>query len=135
MTERRKSKCEGDNSCCQGLDRLFNQLTEAWFNENFKDWKWFPKRFFLALLGSFSLMIFLSPILVERIFKSLPTIFFDPGLKTITTSLITVLVISVSPFFAFLVSWRNDKSGPMRMYLAGLTLPAFVFFVIDQAVT
>ena len=80
-------------------------------------------------------MIFLSPIVAERIFDRLPTGCIDPRLETTQTNLVLVFVILVSPFFAFLVSWRNNKSGPVRMYLAGLTLPAFVFFVVDQAVT
>lgn len=80
-------------------------------------------------------MIFLSPLLAKRIYDSLPTIFFDPGLGTVERGLQLVFVFLVSPFFAFLVSWRNNKSGPVRMYLAGLTLPAFVFYVIFQAAT
>ncbi len=67
-------------------------------------------------------------------FGDLPTILSDPDLTTIRTISVILFVISVSPFFAFLVSWRNYKSGPVRMYLAGLTLPAFVYFVIDRAV-
>ncbi len=129
---------EGGNACkCsfrdkRALDGLIENLTDAWFNDQFKDWKK-KYRIFFAFLGAFSLFSFLTPNIVERIFEDLPTISSDPAFSNY--SLFGILFGSImSVFFAMLVSWRNEKSGPVRMYLAGLTLPAFAWYIIEKAV-
>lgn len=114
-------------SCCErgGLDRFIDQLTGVWFNDRFNDWK--PLyRFIFALLGSLSLFVFLLPEIEERIYAQLPQIFADTELKSIKSIFGLVFFLVLPLFFAGIVSWRNEKSGPVRMYLAGLTLPALV---------
>ena len=124
------------NSSCRdsgGWDRLIDQVTGVWFNDNFNDWK--PRRrFFFALLGSLTLFVFLIPAIQTRIYEQLPSFFIDPELNTIISTFSFIFVVGLSLFYAGIVSWRNEKSGPVRMYLAGLTLPALVWFIVERTV-
>ena len=45
---------------------------------------------------------------------------------------ILLLTFGLSIWFAWLISWKNNQFGPIRLYLSALLLSAFVFEVISR---
>ena len=50
------------------------------------------------------------------------------NLSAVITPTVYTLILSIG--YGFLLSWKRKKTGPVRLYLSGLLLPAFVLTVI-----
>ena len=44
---------------------------------------------------------------------------------------VVLAMLAVSVWFAWLVSWRDDKYNPIRLFASGLILPAFVWTLVE----
>jgi hypothetical protein len=99
------------------IDTLVERLTDAWFNDNFRDW--LPKhRFACAFAGSAT---FVATFVVNIALTLPATIIADDAIR-LSVFLAIVFFFIASGWFALLVSWRNTRSGPTRLYLSGLLL-------------
>ncbi len=110
---------------------LIEWLDRAWLDDNFSDWpQW--KRLACALAGIGNIpagILFFW--LADKGAKDVAAHSGDPEVqKTIATVAPSIPFLSIG--FAFLVSWRNMRAGPARLYLAGFLLPAFVWFKMDR---
>ena len=106
----------------KAVDKLLGLTIETYFqlrNEPLSH----PKRFLYALLGSLSL--FFSADLVREIQFESPILAFVP--LYMKSFLFPILAAS---FFGFLIAQAKTKHGPVRLYLSGVLLPAFVVSIV-----
>ena len=100
------------------------------------------KRFFYAFIGAFTFFFFLvilrlqeipSPAenLVERR-DPISQLISDPAFVFVVSF---GLIIIISLWVAWLVSWREQPYSPLRLYLSGLTFPALVSFALIKFFT
>lgn len=112
------------DSVARGIDSLI----ESWFNQTAPGWSR-KKRFFYALTGSSTFAIgILSAVTIQR------SIFFESDLRVdwVVMLITGIVLLPGSLWFAWLVSWKDMKYGPIRLYLAGLSLPTTVWFALSK---
>lgn len=102
------------------VDRLVTSAFETYFQLLEKPLPGYM-RFLYAELGSLSL--FLAAILVLDMEP-------DTGILALVKIDITFTLVIFSVLFGLLVSLARTKHGPVRLYISGVLLPAFVISVI-----
>ena len=122
-----------------------NRETGAWIRELRQQWMspigkipdeehcWGPwKRFACAFVGA---LTFIAALILHRV--AVLGIENPDVLKLYLNWLGIVLFIGIpySIWFSWLVSWRNFGHGPVRLFLSGMLLPAFVYAVLGFVLT
>lgn len=110
------------------IARIIDNVADSWFACPATKWG-FWKRFGCALAGSATFFAgsFVFPHLDES-----NVIFWDPDFSL--TGVLSLVVRGViAGWFAWLVSWKDVRHGPARLYLSGLLLPGFVSFILSGA--
>ncbi len=108
-----------------GFGRFVDKVTDAWFNENHELGE--ISRLMYAWTGSMTFMIGLFIFEFEDgILKALG---FDESLLSYS---LLIFFLGIALYFAGLVSYRNTKSGPIRLYLSGFLLPSFVWTIMKS---
>ena len=126
MSSPKHQKRPEGQSTPTGLDRFIDNVTETWFNDNFRDWPW-SRRFAFAFAGSatFALAFFAFDFPETSSDRQADPQLLDPEL------FYALVLVPVAIWFACLVCHRNKKSGPTRLYLSGFLLPTFVWATIN----
>ncbi len=134
MPQEKAENCSCKPCDTRGLDRLLHKLTDAWFNDNFKDWGQ-SRRFACALAGSATFFFGFVPVALGGVVEEqlLLTLALDVDLLFASSIALTFLAV-FALWIAFLVSWRNTQSGPTRLFLSGVLLPAFVVYALSKIV-
>lgn len=123
-------QAEGSNCNCENttlnieLGKITKELREHWFDKSTDKWKRSHQLFF-TFLGSLSFTIgfpFFSFVTGNLEFQF--DIFAALGLYPI------FLLLGLSIFWGWILAWAPRNTGPVRLYLSGLTLPAFILFLI-----
>ena len=138
MSSREDQNDSGNPVRSAGFARFMDKITDSWFNDDFRNWPeqrnscrcWPPLvRFAFAFAGSSTsgLAFFIYNIGMTSIDRQQDQDLWDPF------QLLLSVVVPMSVWFAFLVSYRNRRSGPTRLYLSGFLLPAFVWTVVNYA--
>ena len=86
-------------------------------------------RFLNAFLGAISIFgtsLYFHFEFVSEFIKDV----LDPSASKIFFFMLLLFASIISVFFALLVSFAKTKHGPIRIYLSGLLLSAFVVFVV-----
>ena len=103
----------------------FRLLREHWFRDSEKTWNR-KQQFVFTFLGSLSFFVMLP-------FFTLNT--GIPGFQSIILLEVSILftmyfiVFLASAFYGVMLAWVPRKTGPTRLYLSGMALPALVLFV------
>ena len=127
-----------------------NREIAAWIRDYREQWmspskassvkapQWgFWKRFACAFVGA---LTFIITLFLVR-FRGLGIEYPDIATPDIFGFYVNVLVIFLflgipySIWFSWLVSWRDFGHGPVRLFLSGMFLPAFVYTVVGVVVT
>ena len=126
MSSPKRQKHPDGQSTPTDLDRFIDNVTETWFNDNFRDWSQ-RRRFAFAFAGSgtFALAYFAFDVPETSINRLADPQLLRPEL------FYSLVLVPKALWFAFLVSHRNKKSGPTRLYLSGFLLPTFVWATIN----
>lgn len=115
------------NPLWKALARVIRRIDKHWFGVAAHGWS--PaQRCLCASAGSstFFLALFFSQLPSETI-KYLTDVSY-----IYTNVLIYIFLIMFSVWFAWLVSWKDMKYGPTRLYLSGFLLPYFVWFLVAR---
>ncbi len=110
--------------------RLIDRITDSWFGPSAEGWR-FRRRFGFSLAGSAT---FAGAAMVTGLAQRISFLVLDPGAGWVSLLSGAVLLVSAL-WFAYLVSWKDLKHGPARLYLSGLLLPSFVAFVLNRVFT
>ena len=78
------------------------------------------------LIATFGSIIFMG-----IYFLLAPQKVFDAPSEALTIVVFTCLAISA--ILGFLLAWKRNRTGPVRLFISGITLPAFVLFVAHVA--
>ena len=54
-----------------------------------------------------------------------PSVLEEPNL---TVALFFIICFGFSGSLGFLLAWKRKRTGPVRLFVSGIALPAFVFF-------
>ncbi len=108
-----------------GFNNFIDKITEIWFNDDFRKRSGIF-RFAYSFVGSVTFAIAFS---VYEYPKTSLDRSLDPEL--LDTQHFYLLLLFVALWFAFLVSYGNTKSGPIRLYLSGFLLPTFIWTIIN----
>ncbi len=93
-----------------------------------------PKRFMIAFLGAFTFWFFglLIYILNDLVDSDKQKLMAQLDIISNSFLLIVIFSFALSAWFAWLISWRDNQFGPVRIYLSALLLSAFVFEIISR---
>ena len=87
---------------------------------------WLPlKQFGFTFLGAFTFVVSLS---LNQLFTT--TIVTFQEIVSTFYLFHLVLVVFLSAFFGLMLAWVPRKTGPVRLYLSGLLLPALILFLV-----
>ena len=92
----------------------------------------FWKRFACAFVGA---VTFFAALVLSRVVGlgiDHPDVF---GLYTNVWGILLFMGIPYSIWFSWLVSWKDFGHGPVRLFLSGMFLPAFVYTAIGFVLT
>lgn len=64
--------------------------------------------------------------IVIHLLLTSPSVLGEPDL---TVGAFLVICFGFSGGLGFLLAWKRKRTGPVRLYVSGIALPAFVFFV------
>ena len=129
-------RCRRSCDCCVGcrgsgagneLGKWFRKLRRHWFAKRKKRLPLWGQ-FLIALLGVMTYLV--SLVLITFRGTSLALYIGTPNLVTT----FAIMVCTIAFFFAWMVVDRRSRAGPVRLYLAGLTLPALVIVVIRYSI-
>ncbi len=109
------------------LGKLFREFRQLWFQKSGDDWGR-CRQFSFTFLGSLTYFISFSSFAISTGVLSLkiPAATLAPTVVLYSLALLIV----ISSFYAWILAWTPKKSGPVRLYLAGIALPAFVTSLI-----
>ena len=119
------------SSNCSYSNRSFSEeraewvksIREHWFHESEEVWSRY-RQFVFTFLGAltFFVIVFISSLVGGSLQSQIPlfatTLIYSGG-----------LIISLPMFFGALLAWREKKTNPIRLYLSGVALPAFVMSI------
>ncbi len=119
----------GKQGCGFGceLGKLLRTLRKHWFSKMDRRWSG-PNRFVFTFLGAMTYMIAFAVFSVSR----LPYLAFGAD-NLVVIGVYSVFLVVTGIFFGSIVAFRSTRAGPVRLYLAGLALPALVAFVIGYS--
>ena len=102
-------------------------IREHWFKESDEVWT-SRKQFIFTFLGAFTYFtVVFTTSLISGVAVFQIQIFF----ATIYVIYVwVVLAVIVSVFFGSILAWLPRKTGPVRLYLSGVALPALVMSII-----
>ncbi len=110
------------------LGRILRNFRKLRFEKSSNDWSR-KRQFWFAFPGALSYFIgfftfaFSTGVLEFRLES---TTGIAPNI--VISSFVVLIVLSA--FFAWILSWTPKKTGPVRLYLSGIALPAFVATLI-----
>ena len=127
-----QEKCSCKPSESTGVNRLIDELVNAWFNESSGKSLSERQRFGFAFVGSGMFFLVFVPVNFAGSLtnNAALSILSDKGLgisQIIAYAFLAVFAI----FIAFIVSWRNTRSGATRLFLSGVLLPTFVLSILS----
>ena len=121
MTNQEQSNGEG----ARGHRNLWQALADHWFEDlpEGKELKFIP-RWFVATIGTVT-------------FLSLYFNFSSESALDPIKSVVGGMELGIYAFFAvglgFLLAWKRERTGPVRLFISGITLPAFVLLAAKLA--
>lgn len=108
---------------------FFRRLTAHWFGPTAPHWGR-VMQWLITLTGSLTFFIFMAVLL----YTTEPTWFkaylADPVMFA-PAPVLSMIIIFLSFFFAWLASWGRRSPGPVRLYLGGFLLPYFVWTLLS----
>ena len=108
--------------------KLLREFRLLWFEKSGDEWSK-GRQFFFAFLGSFTYFIgFLGFSFATGTLSSNLDLFMTIAPDVGLTSL--VFLILVPAFYAWILAWAPRKTGPVRLYLSGIALPALITTLI-----
>ena len=121
-----------ESSSCNYKNRSFSEemakwgklLRKHWFPKSDKKWT-IPKQFFFTYLGA---LTFFSVVFTTSLTSGVLTFQTDIFLTTIYFW--TTIIFILSGFFGFILAWGPKKTGPVRLYISGVSLPALVMYIV-----
>ncbi|MCY4226210.1 MAG: hypothetical protein OXF20_00680 [Gammaproteobacteria bacterium] len=105
----------------KSIDKFIDAVYETYFQRLDKPLRW-RLRVTYASLGALTLFVSGAFIVVD-----IDALLEIEGLITYVMPL---FVLVISAFFGFLIAMAETRHGPVRLYISGLVLPAFVIVVI-----
>lgn len=107
------------------LAKWIRNFREAWFEKSEYEWNRLSQ-FIFAFLGA--LTFFAAFSIFPNTDRTIPLVAELFGVFYIQ-SLIAMIVFSA--YFGIILAWRPRKTGPVRVYLSGVTLPALTMFIVS----
>ena len=122
---------DSERSCCKEssgfgseLGKLLRKLRRNWFSKMDEPWP-SSKRFAVALCGAMTYVLAFAVTVTERAFF----LVLDSNTPAVLMTFSLAIAVTAA-FFAWMVSFRQTRAGPVRLYLAGLALPALVTLIL-----
>lgn len=122
----KKRSKRSPNPLLKQFARVIKRFDEAWFEPVACGWSR-PKRFVYSWSGSITFSVVAGVVLADRWFFDLVA---DSSLRWLF-GFVVLAMVAVSAWFAWLVSWRNENYNPIRLFVSGLVLPAFVWTLVE----
>ena len=125
--KRRKVRSKrSPNPLLKQFARVIKRFDDAWFEPVASGWSR-PKRFMYSWSGSITFSVVAGVVLANQWLIDLSA---DSDLRLLFGFTVLALV-AMSAWFAWLVSWRNENYNPIRLFVSGLVLPAFVWTLVE----
>ncbi len=123
----------GDSNCkCQ--QRMFSHEMAEWLRLHRKHWyedseiMWSrPKQFQFTFLGSLSFFIAIHIFISTT--RTVPSYELIADLFIFGFSFYFFSLLLSAIFFGALLAWKPRKTGPIRLFIAGVALPALTTFI------
>ena len=121
-----------ESSSCNYNNRSFSEEMAEW-GKLFRD-HWFPKsdkvwprhkQFFFTFLGA---LTFFTVVFMTSLGSGVPNYQTNIFLTTYYTW--TTLIFILSVFFGSILAWTPRRTGPVRLYISGASLPALIMFIV-----
>ena len=111
------------------LAKWLKEFRTRWFRKHAPTKRSHRWQFFVALLGALTYLSVIAINLAARLADSMAISFFA---KDFTFYLTIGFIGVVAAFFAWMTTWRRHEvdSGPVRVFLAGMAVPAVTFLFI-----
>ena len=123
---------QANSPSCNCSNRSFSEemaewsksVREHWFIQSEEVW---PKRkqFIFTFLGAFT---FFVAVFVSSLTGGVANYQFSIFSTTYYSWF--VIIISLAAYFGLILAWMPRKTGPVRLYLSGVSLPALVMFIV-----
>ena len=121
-----------ENSCCNYNNRSFSEemaewgklLREHWFYESDEDWTR-PRQFFFTFFGAFTFFIV---VFTTSLTSGVPD--YQINIFWTTANIWIPIIFILSVFFGSILAWVPRKTGPVRLYISGVSLPALIMFIV-----
>ena len=102
-------------------------IREHWFQESDEVWT-SRKQFIFTFLGAFT---YFTVVFTTSLISGVAVFQIEILFATIEIFYIwTVVIVILSVFFGSILAWLPRKTGPVRLYLSGVALPALVMSII-----
>ena len=112
------------------ISEMMRRIMDHWAGPAVLGWST-RKRFWIASGGSLTFFLFWSALMTtEADINIMPTMDDLPAVGQLL--LIVLVVLTLTPFYGYLVSLVDRQHGPVRLYLGGFLLPYFVWFLLSQ---